>query len=163
MYRGLGLGALAGVLRRRARFPDRLAFASALAITFGGIALLLWVLVPPLIAQTQELVKVLPAYIGGWEATIEEVAMLVAGRAPVDLCGISLGALLALRIAADRPSFTRRLVLCAGFAELPAGVRRRVSVIAGLARFVPKRLLHRQLVAGIPEPHRSIPGRRKPC
>ena len=43
----------------------------------------------------------------GWEATIEEVAMLVAGRAPVDLCGISLGALLALRIAADRPSFTR--------------------------------------------------------
>jgi len=92
----------------------------------------------------------------GWNATIEEVAMLVAGRAPVDLCGISLGALLALRIAADRPSFTRRLVLCAGFAELPAGVRRRVSVIAGLARFVPKRLLHRQLVAGIPEPHRSI-------
>lgn len=70
----LGLGALAGVLRRHARFPERLAFASALVITFGGIALLFWVLVPPLIAQTQELIKVLPAYIGGWEASIDRLA-----------------------------------------------------------------------------------------
>jgi predicted PurR-regulated permease PerM len=70
----LGLGALAGVLHRRARLPERLAFFSAIALTFGGVALLFWVLVPPLIAQTQELVKVLPAYIGGWEATIDRLA-----------------------------------------------------------------------------------------
>jgi predicted PurR-regulated permease PerM len=70
----LGLGALAGVLHRRARLPERVAFFSALVITFGGIALLFWVLVPPLIAQTQALVKVLPAYIGGWEASIDRLA-----------------------------------------------------------------------------------------
>jgi predicted PurR-regulated permease PerM len=70
----LGLGALAGVLHRRAHMPERLAFASALAITFGTLALVFWMLVPPLIAQTQELVKVLPAYIGGWEATIDRIA-----------------------------------------------------------------------------------------
>jgi predicted PurR-regulated permease PerM len=70
----LGLGALAGVLHRRARFPERLAFFAAILLTLGGMALLFWMLVPPLIAQTQELVKVLPAYIGGWEAAIDRMA-----------------------------------------------------------------------------------------
>jgi predicted PurR-regulated permease PerM len=70
----LGLGALAGVLHRRVRLPERWAFFAAILITFGGIALLFMMLVPPLIAQTQELVKVLPAYIGGWEAAIDRVA-----------------------------------------------------------------------------------------
>jgi predicted PurR-regulated permease PerM len=69
----LGLGALAGVLHRRGRLPERLAFFSAIVITFGVLALVFWMLVPPLIAQTQELVKVLPAYIGGWEATIDRL------------------------------------------------------------------------------------------
>ena len=70
----LGLGALAGVLHRRARFPERLAFFAAILLTFGGMALVFWMLVPPLIAQTQELVKVLPAYIGGWESAIDRMA-----------------------------------------------------------------------------------------
>jgi predicted PurR-regulated permease PerM len=70
----LGLGALAGVLHRHARLPERLAFFSAILLTFGAIALLFWVLVPPLIAQTQELVKVLPSYIGGWEAALDRMA-----------------------------------------------------------------------------------------
>jgi predicted PurR-regulated permease PerM len=73
----LYLGALADVLHRRARLPERLAFILAIAITFGGVALLFWVLVPPLIAQTQELIKVLPAYIGGWEAAIDRMAAKV--------------------------------------------------------------------------------------
>ena len=70
----LGLGALAGVLHRRARLPEGPAFFLAIVITFGALALLFWMLVPPLIAQTQELVKVLPAYIGGWEAAIDRMA-----------------------------------------------------------------------------------------
>jgi predicted PurR-regulated permease PerM len=73
----LYLGALADALHRHARIPERLAFILAIAITFGGVALLLWVLVPPLIAQTQELIKVLPAYIGGWEAAIDRMAAKV--------------------------------------------------------------------------------------
>src|SRR5205085_1724382 len=70
----LGLGALAGVLHRRARLPERWAFLGAILLTFGGTALVIMMLVPPLIAQTQELVKVLPAYIGGWESAIDRVA-----------------------------------------------------------------------------------------
>ena len=70
----LYLGALRDVLHRRVRVPERLAFLLALLITFGGVALLFWVLVPPLISQTQELVKVLPAYISGWEDAIDRLA-----------------------------------------------------------------------------------------
>ena len=70
----LYLGALAGVLRRRARLPDRFAFLVAILLSFGGLIVLFYVLVPPLIAQTQELVKVLPAYISGWEAAIDRLA-----------------------------------------------------------------------------------------
>ena len=52
-----------------------------------GVALLFWVLVPPLIAQTQELVKVLPAYIGGWEAAIDRMAAKVPALRSVYIPG----------------------------------------------------------------------------
>lgn len=70
----LYLGALSGVLHRRARLPERVAFLGAILLSVGGVALLFSVLVPPLIAQTQELIKVLPAYIAGWEAAIDRMA-----------------------------------------------------------------------------------------
>jgi predicted PurR-regulated permease PerM len=73
----LYLGALAGVLRRRGRLPDRLAFLVAILLSFGGLIVLFYALVPPLIAQTQELVKVLPDYISGWEAAIDRLAAKV--------------------------------------------------------------------------------------
>lgn len=73
----LYLGALAGVLHRRARIPDRIAFLVAILISFGGLVVLFYALVPPLIAQTQELVKVLPSYIGGWEAALDRLAARV--------------------------------------------------------------------------------------
>ena len=73
----LYLGALSDTLHRRLRVPERLAFLSAIFISVGGLVLLFWVLVPPLIAQTQELVKVLPAYIGGWEAAIDRMVAKV--------------------------------------------------------------------------------------
>jgi predicted PurR-regulated permease PerM len=70
----LYLGALAGVLHRRARLNDKFAFLVAILVSFGGLVVLFYALVPPLIAQTQELVKVLPAYISGWEAAIDRLA-----------------------------------------------------------------------------------------
>ena len=70
----LYLGALAGVLHRRLRLPERLAFLSAILISGGGLVVLFYALIPPLIAQTQELVKVLPNYIAGWENALDGLA-----------------------------------------------------------------------------------------
>ncbi|MEO8564093.1 MAG: AI-2E family transporter [bacterium] len=79
----LYLGALSGVLRRRLRIPDGWSLAAAVLISFGGLTLLFFILVPPLIAQTQELVKVLPNYIGGWESAIDRLAARVPALASV--------------------------------------------------------------------------------
>jgi predicted PurR-regulated permease PerM len=73
----LYLRAVAGWFERRLHLPDRVAFAAALLLTVAGIAGLFWILVPPVITQTQALVKVLPTYITAWEAGIERTVSRV--------------------------------------------------------------------------------------
>ena len=79
----LYLGALAGVLKRRLRVPDRWALTGAVLISLGGLSLLFWVLVPPLIVQVRELVKVLPSYIEGWELAIDRLVARTPALAAV--------------------------------------------------------------------------------
>ena len=67
----LYLRAIAGWLERRLHVPDRLAFAASLLLSVAAVAAIFWILVPPVIEQTQALIKVLPNYITGWEASIE--------------------------------------------------------------------------------------------
>ena len=77
----LYLGALTGWLERKAHAPERLAFTAAILITLAGLVLLVWILVPPVIIQTQQLVKVLPDYLTSWEDGIERaVARIPALR-----------------------------------------------------------------------------------
>jgi len=75
--------ALAGVLHRRLRIPEGWSLAAAVIISLGGLGLLLWALVPPVIAQTQELVRVLPTYIVGWEGAIDRLVARVPALASV--------------------------------------------------------------------------------
>jgi predicted PurR-regulated permease PerM len=67
----LYLRAVAGWFERRWRFPERLAFTTSLLLSLAGVVAIFWILVPPVIEQTQALVKVLPNYITGWEGSIE--------------------------------------------------------------------------------------------
>ncbi|HJQ19976.1 MAG TPA: AI-2E family transporter [Gemmatimonadaceae bacterium] len=67
----LYLRALTGVIERRFRVPDPFAYIAALGLTIAAVVLLLWVLVPPVIEQTQQLFTVLPDYIAGWETGLE--------------------------------------------------------------------------------------------
>jgi predicted PurR-regulated permease PerM len=67
----LYLRALAGYIERHTRIPDPFAYVAALFITVAAIVTLLWVLVPPVIEQTQQLFTVLPDYIAGWEKGLE--------------------------------------------------------------------------------------------
>ena len=94
-----------------------------------------------------------PAYRNGFEAAVGEAGRLVPAGAVV--CGLSLGGLVALRLA-ERVELGR-LIVCAGFERLPARLRRRTRAFALAARAAPRGFLHRQLVAEIP---RTIAPRR---
>jgi len=73
----------------------------------------------------------------------------------LDLCGLSLGALIALRAAVDAPDRVRRLAVSAGFASLPRSLALLQLALGNATRLMPARVLHDQLCAGIPEPHRE--------
>ncbi len=79
----LYLRAVAGWFERHLRFPDRIAFTTAVLLTLGGLVLLFWILVPPVIAQTEELIRVLPTYITNWEAGIDRVVSRIPALAGV--------------------------------------------------------------------------------
>lgn len=66
----LYLGAVAEVFQNRLRVPPRVALACAMALTVAAIATLLRLLVPPVVEQTQQLIKVLPQYVEAWEIQI---------------------------------------------------------------------------------------------
>jgi 3-oxoadipate enol-lactonase len=79
----------------------------------------------------------------------------VAPGSEVDLCGLSLGALVALRAAVDEPERIRRLTLSAGFASLPRLHTLLQLALGNATRLMPAQVLRGQLVAGIPEVHRE--------
>ncbi|MHB1223844.1 MAG: AI-2E family transporter [Gemmatimonadaceae bacterium] len=67
----LYLGAVTDFLVARFRLPHRLAFAAAVLFSVAVLAGFVWVLVPPIVQQTQALVRVLPEYITSWETRLE--------------------------------------------------------------------------------------------
>lgn len=69
----LYLGQVTDVLTRRAHLPERVAFLTALIGTIGVLVVILWVLVPPVITQTQQLINVLPDYFGDWEKRLAKM------------------------------------------------------------------------------------------
>jgi pimeloyl-ACP methyl ester carboxylesterase len=71
----------------------------------------------------------------------------LADSTPVDLCGLSLGALVALRAALDEPGRVRRLALCAGFAALSLPLRALQATLGAALGVVPARVLKRQVPA----------------
>lgn len=75
----LYLGAVRDGLVRRAQLPPRLAFLAAVLLTLGAVVGLIWLLVPPVIAQTRDLFTVLPTYVAGWESALDHFAESLPG------------------------------------------------------------------------------------
>ena len=74
--------------------------------------------------------------------TIEREATRLLGELPpepLDLCGLSLGALVALRMALVRPERVHRLVLCAGFVSLPFRFRVLQAAVGTIVPLLPAR------------------------
>src|SRR4029079_9991438 len=64
----LYFGAIADWLVERARVPEGMALAVAILGSISLLALLLVILIPPVIAQTKQMIEALPTYVSGWEA-----------------------------------------------------------------------------------------------
>lgn len=67
------LGAVADVISSRTHVPRRVGLAVAVTLSLLGLTGLFWLLVPPVIEQTQALIRVLPTYIQAWEAKLAQV------------------------------------------------------------------------------------------
>jgi 3-oxoadipate enol-lactonase len=104
----------------------------------------------------------------GWQPQLEAFPNAIAPRLddaeetldgfepPFDLCGLSLGALVALQYAAAHPERVRRLVVCAGIVRLPWYFQVLQLGIAGVVRVLPSARVRKGLVAGLPEDHRAV-------
>ncbi len=79
----LYLGALAGVIGRRLRLPRGAALGVAGLLTLGAIAALLWLIVPPVVEQTQALIRVFPRYVNAWDAGIDRLVIRAPGLSSV--------------------------------------------------------------------------------
>jgi predicted PurR-regulated permease PerM len=77
----LYLGAVADAITRRTRLPRRVSLFFAVAGTIAGVTGLVWLLVPPVVEQTQQLLRVLPAYVGAWERGVFDAVRRVPGVA----------------------------------------------------------------------------------
>ena len=70
----LYLGAVAEWLQRRVRMPESVSFAAAIIGSVGALALLAWILAPPVIEQTRQLVQQMPTFISSWELGLDKLA-----------------------------------------------------------------------------------------
>ncbi|HEX2717520.1 MAG TPA: AI-2E family transporter [Gemmatimonadaceae bacterium] len=73
----LYLGAVTDFFQRRARLPRGLAFTVALLGSLAAVVGLFWLLVPPVVEQTRELLTVLPRQIETWEQGLDRAAQRI--------------------------------------------------------------------------------------
>lgn len=71
----LYLGAVTDFFERRARLPRRWGLLLALLLTALGLTGIVWLIVPPVLEQTQGLVSALPGLLVGWRDNLLELAL----------------------------------------------------------------------------------------
>jgi predicted PurR-regulated permease PerM len=70
----LYLGAVQRWIQRRTGIPDKAALAAAIFGSVGALVLLVWVLAPPVVDQTRQLIQQMPKFLSTWEAGIDTLA-----------------------------------------------------------------------------------------
>lgn len=71
----LYLGAVADWFERRTGMPERAALAVAIFGSLAMLILLVWILAPPVVEQTRQLVAGLPAQLTSWEGGLDKVTI----------------------------------------------------------------------------------------
>ena len=70
----LYLGAVADFFSQRLRLPRRSALPLAIVVSLSALVGLFWLLVPPVVQQTQALFAVMPNYIASWDKALADAA-----------------------------------------------------------------------------------------
>ncbi len=70
----LYLGAVARWIEKRTHIPEKAALAAAIFGTLGALVLLVWILAPPVIDQTRQLIQQMPKFLEAWEGGIDALA-----------------------------------------------------------------------------------------
>jgi predicted PurR-regulated permease PerM len=146
-------GAVANWIERRTRAPEGLALAIAILGSFGALALLVWILAPPVIDQTRKLIEQLPTFVTSWESGIDKLAT----RVP------------ALRSLIGQPGEHRTLTAIYGqlsgmFGEIPtklfeivhAAINVFAVLVMGIYLSVHPALYREWLIALFPPIHRDL-------
>lgn len=95
------------------------------------------------------------------DSTVDELTGLLAERGSprVDLCGLSLGAIVALEVAMRTPERVRRVTLCGGYLYLPQEIKEQQNILVSTLRAMPHAAAQEVidgLVADVPANHRQI-------
>lgn len=75
----LYLGAVRDLFVKRLRVGPRFGFMLSVLTTLVALGGVVWLIVPPVIAQTRELVAVLPTYVSVWEVRIDQFIVGLPG------------------------------------------------------------------------------------
>jgi predicted PurR-regulated permease PerM len=148
----LYLRALAGVFERRLRIPDPFAYITALVVTIAAFVILLWVLVPPVVEQTQQLFTVMPDYIAGWEAGLERWMVKYPGLREI----VGPGDHRILRAAYDRVAETFGDVVPRALGLVHGAINVFAVMVMGIYLSLQPGLYREWLIALFPPIHRDL-------
>lgn len=148
----LYLRALSGQLERRFYIPDPFSYLTALGVTIVAVGTLLWVLVPPVIEQTQQLFMVLPDYIAGWERWLETAMTKYPGLREI----AGPGEHRILRAVYDRISETFGDVVPRAFGLVHGAINVFAVGIMGIYLSLHPALYREWLIALFPPIHRDL-------
>lgn len=148
----LYLRALTEVIERRLRIPDPFSYIAALGITVASIAGLVWMLVPPVVAQTQQLFLVLPDYIVGWEKGLEGAMAKYPGLRDI----VGPGDHRILRAVYDRLAETFGDVVPRAFGLVHGAINVFAVGVMGIYLSLHPSLYREWLIALFPPIHRDL-------
>ena len=148
----LYLRALSDQIERRTRIPEPFSYIAALALTIAAVTALVWILVPPVIEQTQQLIMVLPNYIAGWEAGLENAMLKYPGLRDV----VGTGDHKLLRAVYDRISETFGDVVPRVFGIVHGAINVFAVAIMGIYLSLHPALYREWLIALFPPIHRDL-------
>ena len=148
----LYLGACADWLRDRGGVSRGIALAIAVLATLAGIVALFWVLVPPVIDQTQALIRVLPDYIQNWERGLERMV----SRFPALQEAFRPGENTLLRAVYDRVSGAFGNLVPKAFGILHGAINVFAVAIMSLYLALHPGLYREWMIAMFPPVHRDL-------